>query len=195
MSSAEITDIFLDVWKATGALLYDKKLNVTKPVPAFNAPVCYRTTTCLRSISWCPSPRSYPCSALFHSIQPLLHQPLNQAYNRTSKVDAMDQTLRFAAHKDAMSVKITNLTSFPCYVAKACQPKNLLKVNLKEILGYLNERQNASQAPKSLFQPRDSEEARDEGGDPKDAIKGTPHAKDTEEAVSPNGVVLLSRVA
>ncbi|RPA86039.1 hypothetical protein BJ508DRAFT_322185 [Ascobolus immersus RN42] len=43
----------------------------------------------------------------------LLHQPFNQAYNaynRTNKVDAMDHwTLRFAAHKNAMSVKITNL--------------------------------------------------------------------------------------
>ncbi|RPA81557.1 hypothetical protein BJ508DRAFT_306392 [Ascobolus immersus RN42] len=41
MTSKEITDPFLDLWKATGAL-YDKKLNVTRPVPPLNAPVCYK---------------------------------------------------------------------------------------------------------------------------------------------------------
>ncbi|RPA70637.1 hypothetical protein BJ508DRAFT_336970 [Ascobolus immersus RN42] len=43
------------------------------------------------------------------SIIELLHQPLNLAYDRSNKVDAMDQTLRFAGWKDAMSVSVANL--------------------------------------------------------------------------------------
>ena len=43
------------------------------------------------------------------SINELLHQPLNNAYDRTNKVDAMDQTLRFAGWKDAMAIKVINL--------------------------------------------------------------------------------------
>lgn len=43
------------------------------------------------------------------SIIELLHQPLNLAYDRSNKVDAMDQTLRFAGWKDAMSVRVANL--------------------------------------------------------------------------------------
>lgn len=42
------------------------------------------------------------------SIVELHHQPLNTAYDSTNKVDAMDQTLRFASHKDMMAVKIAN---------------------------------------------------------------------------------------
>ena len=43
------------------------------------------------------------------SINELLHQPLNNAYDRSNKVDAMDQTLRFAGWKDSMAIKIANL--------------------------------------------------------------------------------------
>ncbi|RPA70826.1 hypothetical protein BJ508DRAFT_336745 [Ascobolus immersus RN42] len=43
------------------------------------------------------------------SIIELLHQPLNLAYDRSNKVDAMDQTLRFAGWKNAMSVRVANL--------------------------------------------------------------------------------------
>ena len=43
------------------------------------------------------------------SIVELNHQPLNLAYDRSNKVDAMDQVVRFAAHKDAMSVRVANL--------------------------------------------------------------------------------------
>ena len=43
------------------------------------------------------------------SINELLHQPLNNAYDRTNKVDAMDQTLRFAGWKDALAIKVMNL--------------------------------------------------------------------------------------
>ena len=43
------------------------------------------------------------------SINELLHQPLNNAYDRSNKVDAMDQTLRFAGWKDAMAIKTISL--------------------------------------------------------------------------------------
>ena len=45
------------------------------------------------------------------SIIELLHQPLNNAYDRSNKVDAMDQTLRFAGWKDAMAILVANLIS------------------------------------------------------------------------------------
>lgn len=38
----------------------------------------------------------------------LNHQPLNLAYNQSNKVDAIEQTLHYAGHKDAMSVKVAN---------------------------------------------------------------------------------------
>jgi hypothetical protein len=44
------------------------------------------------------------------SIVELNHQPLNRAYEASNKVDATEQTLRYAGHRDAMSVRVSNLT-------------------------------------------------------------------------------------
>ena len=38
-----------------------------------------------------------------------LHQPLNDAYNKSNKVDAMDQTLRHAGHRAVMTIRVANL--------------------------------------------------------------------------------------
>lgn len=40
------------------------------------------------------------------------HQPLNDAFDRSNKVDAMDQTLRRAGHMDAISVKVANMLAY-----------------------------------------------------------------------------------
>jgi hypothetical protein len=44
------------------------------------------------------------------TIVELNHQPLNLAYDQSNKVDATEQTLRYAGHKDAMSVRVANYT-------------------------------------------------------------------------------------
>src|SRR5690606_35962247 len=44
------------------------------------------------------------------SIVELNHQPLNLAYNKSNKVDATEQTLRYAGQKDAMNVHVANYT-------------------------------------------------------------------------------------
>lgn len=52
------------------------------------------------------------------TIVELNHQPLNSAYDLSNKVDAMDQTLRRAGHKDAITVKVANILAYlernPC---------------------------------------------------------------------------------
>ena len=42
------------------------------------------------------------------TIVELNHQPLNLAYQQSNKVDATEQTLRYAGHKDAMSIRVAN---------------------------------------------------------------------------------------
>src|SRR5690606_11574024 len=48
--------------------------------------------------------------AFFTSIVELNHQPLNSAYSKSNKVDAIEQTLRYAGHRDAMNVRVANCT-------------------------------------------------------------------------------------
>lgn len=59
------------------------------------------------------------------TIVELNHKPLNVSYDHTNKVDAMDQTLRYAGHKDAMTVKVANCISYlenPPAPAQPVQP-------------------------------------------------------------------------
>src|SRR5690606_24247218 len=44
------------------------------------------------------------------SIVELNHQPLNLAYNKSNKVDAIEQTLRYAGQKDVINVHVANYT-------------------------------------------------------------------------------------
>ncbi|KIJ53898.1 hypothetical protein M422DRAFT_242165 [Sphaerobolus stellatus SS14] len=41
----------------------------------------------------------------------LLHQGLNLTYNQSNKVNATDQTLRYAGYKDAMAVMVANFSA------------------------------------------------------------------------------------
>jgi len=88
------------------------------------------------------------------SIVELHHQPLNTAYDSTNKVDAMDQTLRFAAHKDMMAVKIANFI----WLLEA----NILpEKEAKEVSTWLNiytsrkARLRAAKAARDRMQPAD----------------------------------------
>src|SRR5687767_10284054 len=44
------------------------------------------------------------------SIIELNHKPLNLAYNKSNKVDATEQTLRYAGQKDTINIRVANCT-------------------------------------------------------------------------------------
>src|SRR5690606_30630733 len=44
------------------------------------------------------------------SIVELNHKPLNSAYSKSNKVDATEQTLHHAGHRDVMNVRVANCT-------------------------------------------------------------------------------------
>lgn len=70
---------------------------------SYNLPKVYLMNHFGKSILMCRALKAWSTS-----IVELNHQPLNVAYHQSNKVDATEQTLRYAGHKDAMSIRVAN---------------------------------------------------------------------------------------
>lgn len=87
------------------------------------------------------------------TIVELNHQPLNLAYAQSNKVDATEQTLRFAGHKDAMTVRVANLLDL---LKDPTQPEAVVKniMTWLSIFGSKKARLAANLANRNRMKPK-----------------------------------------